>query len=121
MKRRKSNKQTKKTRERERDHENERHKKRLWVQKGGHTLKQADLANALHRRMRTLKTSDLLILDDFAFKKLDQQSAEYFYMIVDARYATKSIILTSNRALSDWDTSSLPGMTGALELNLAGR
>lgn len=68
-----------------------------------HTLKQADLANALHRRMRTLKTSDLLILDDFAFKKLDQQSAEYFYMIVDARYATKSIILTSNRALGDWD------------------
>jgi len=68
-----------------------------------HTLKQADLANALDRRMRVLKTTDLLILDDFAFKKLDQQSAEYFYMIVDARYATKSIILTSNRSISDWD------------------
>jgi DNA replication protein DnaC len=68
-----------------------------------HTLKQADLANSLDRRMRVLKTTDLLVLDDFAFKKLDQQSAEYFYMIVDARYATKSIILTSNRAMSDWD------------------
>lgn len=68
-----------------------------------HSLKQADLANSLHRRMKALKATDLLILDDFAFKKLDQQSAEYFYMIVDARYATKSIILTSNRALGDWD------------------
>ena len=72
-------------------------------QKLFHILKQADLANALDRRMRILKSSDLLIMDDFAFKKLDQQSAEYFYMIVDARYATKSIILTSNRAISDWN------------------
>jgi len=68
-----------------------------------HLLKKADLANALDRRMKILRTSDLLILDDFAFKKLDQQSAEYFYMIVDARYTTRSIILTSNRAMSDWD------------------
>ena len=68
-----------------------------------HMLKQADLANSLHRRMRLLRTSDLLILDDFAFKKLDQQSAEYFYMIVDARYATKSLILTSNRGITDWE------------------
>jgi DNA replication protein DnaC len=69
-----------------------------------HTLKQADLANALERRMSPLRKTDLLILDDFAFKKLDQQSAEYFYMIVDDRYSSKkSMILTSNRAISDWE------------------
>ncbi len=69
-----------------------------------HTLKQADLANVLDRRMRPLRMADLLILDDFAFKKLDQQSAEYFYIIVDARYSSqKSVILTSNRAISDWE------------------
>jgi DNA replication protein DnaC len=65
-------------------------------------LKQADLTNALDRRMKMLLKSDLLILDDFAFKKLDQQSAEYFYTIVDTRYGSKSILLTSNRALNDW-------------------
>lgn len=69
-----------------------------------HTLKQADLGNALDRRMRSLRKADLLILDDFAFKKLDQQSAEYFYMIVDERYSLhKSLILTSNRAITDWE------------------
>lgn len=69
-----------------------------------HALKQADLANALDRKMRPLRMADLLVLDDFAFKKLDQQSAEYFYMIVDNRYsAQKSMILTSNRAISDWE------------------
>lgn len=69
-----------------------------------HALKQADLANVLDRRMRPLRSADLLILDDFAFKKLDQQAAEYFYMIVDDRHsAQRSIILTSNRAMSDWE------------------
>ncbi len=43
-----------------------------------------------------------MAIDDFGFKKIDQQQAEYLYAIVDARYAVKSIILTSNRAMNDW-------------------
>jgi DNA replication protein DnaC len=66
-------------------------------------LKQADLSNSIDKRMKPLFKADLLILDDFAFKKLDQQSAEFFYTIVDARYGSKSILLTSNRAMSDWE------------------
>jgi len=69
-----------------------------------HFLRQADLANTLDKRMNPLLKTDLLILDDFAFKKLDQQSSEYFYSIVDARYHRKSILLTSNRAISDWES-----------------
>ena len=69
-----------------------------------HILKQADLANGLTRKMNTLRKADLIILDDFALKKLDQQSAEYFYMIVDARYSLqKSLIITSNRGITDWE------------------
>ena len=64
-------------------------------------LSQADLVNSLDKKLRPLIRTDLLILDDFAFKKLDQQSAEYLYAIVDARYPTKSTILTSNRAITD--------------------
>jgi len=73
-----------------------------------HFLKHADLTNSLNQKMKRLQKTDLLILDDFAFKKLDQQSAEYFYMIVDARYAAKSILLTSNRSISDWDAIFFP-------------
>jgi len=47
---------------------------------------------------------DLLILDDFAFKKIDQKNAEFLYNIVDSRYGIKAMILTSNRAMSDWMT-----------------
>jgi DNA replication protein DnaC len=65
-------------------------------------LQHADIVNELEKQMKVLKKSDLLILDDFAFKKLDQQTSEYFYALVDARYNQKSIILTSNRAISDW-------------------
>ena len=45
---------------------------------------------------------DLLIIDDFAFRKIDQQSSERLYELVDMRYGNRSIILTSNRAMSDW-------------------
>lgn len=65
-------------------------------------LAQADLASSLDKRLNSLIKSDLLILDDFAFKKIDQQSAEYLYAIVDARYPSKSILITSNRSISDW-------------------
>jgi DNA replication protein DnaC len=83
-------------------------------------LKQADLANLLEKRLKSILSADLLILDDFAFKKLDQASAEIFYSIVDVRYAAKSIILTSNRPISDWHAIFPdPVMAGALMDRLA--
>ena len=44
----------------------------------------------------------MIIIDDFGFKKLDQKASEYLYAVVDARYGSKSMILTSNRSISDW-------------------
>lgn len=35
-------------------------------------------------------------------KKIDQKNSEFLYSIVDARYGSRSIILTSNRAMTDW-------------------
>lgn len=52
--------------------------------------------------LKTLYKTDLLVLDDFAFKKLSPQMAEYLYTIVDERYGQRSIIFTSNRAIDDW-------------------
>lgn len=62
----------------------------------------ADLQNKLHVLLKRLITVDLLVIDDFGIKPFDQLTAERFYAIVDGRFRTKSIILTSNRAMTDW-------------------
>ena len=63
-------------------------------------LAKADLTGSADRLLRALCRSDLVVLDEFAFKRLDQKSAEWLYMIVDSRYSTGSIILTSNDPLT---------------------
>lgn len=65
-------------------------------------LSKADLNNKLETTLKNLIKTDLLIIDDFAFKKIEQKYAEYFYAIVDHRYGLKSTIITSNRSMSDW-------------------
>jgi DNA replication protein DnaC len=65
-------------------------------------IAKADLAQSLEQLTKTLVKTDLLVIDDFAFRKIDNRSAECFYAIVDQRYTLRSILLTSNRAISDW-------------------
>jgi len=65
-------------------------------------LATADLQNKLSQLLRRLVMVDLLLIDDFGFKTIDQATAERLYAIVDGRFRTKSIILTSNRAMTDW-------------------
>lgn len=65
-------------------------------------LSKAELAGKIEVLMDKIIKTDLLIIDDFAFRKIDQQSSEYLYTIVDSRYGNQSMILTSNRAISDW-------------------
>jgi DNA replication protein DnaC len=65
-------------------------------------IHKADLMNKSDRLIKSLIKADLIVIDDFAFKKIDQKSAEYLYALVDARYRQKPIILTSNRAMNDW-------------------
>lgn len=65
-------------------------------------LSKADLQSKLDTYLKTIIKADLLIIDDFAFRKINQQEAELLYSIIDSRYLTKSIVFTSNRAISDW-------------------
>jgi len=65
-------------------------------------LEQAAIAGREFKLIQYLSNVDLLAIDDFGFKKLTQQAAEFLYAIVDARFGHKSIILTSNRAINDW-------------------
>jgi DNA replication protein DnaC len=65
-------------------------------------LAAADLQNKLPQLLKRLITVDLLVIDDFGFKTIDQTAAERLYAIVDSRFRAKSIILTSNRSMTDW-------------------
>ena len=65
-------------------------------------LAQADLNDKIDNLMKKFLTVDLLAIDDFAFKKINQQNSEFLYSIVDGRYQIKSMIITSNRAVTDW-------------------
>jgi DNA replication protein DnaC len=65
-------------------------------------LARARLAGRSDVLIEKLGKVDLLIIDDFGFRKVDQQQGEWLYDLADLRYGSRSTILTSNRALSDW-------------------
>ena len=54
------------------------------------------------RRLETYLRPDLLILDDFGLRTLTPPSPEDLYEIIAERYEKGSIVLTSNRAPSEW-------------------
>ena len=54
------------------------------------------------RRLETYLRADLLILDDFGLRMLMPPSPEDMYDVIAERYETGSIVLTSNRAPSEW-------------------
>jgi DNA replication protein DnaC len=54
------------------------------------------------RRFNTYLRPDLLILDDFGLKPLQPPGPEDLYDLINERYERGSILLTSNRAPSEW-------------------
>jgi DNA replication protein DnaC len=57
---------------------------------------------SLERRLATYTRPDLLVLDDFGLKPLGTHGPEDLYDVICERYEKGSIILTSNRAPSEW-------------------
>jgi DNA replication protein DnaC len=54
------------------------------------------------RRLNSYLRPDLLILDDFGLKPIQPPGPEDLYDIINERYEHGSILLTSNRAPSEW-------------------
>jgi DNA replication protein DnaC len=54
------------------------------------------------RRLETYLRADLLILDDFGLRTLTPPGPEDLYEVIAERYEQGSIVLTSNRAPSEW-------------------
>ena len=57
---------------------------------------------SFERRVNTYLRPDLLILDDFGLKPIQPPGHEDLYDIINERYEKGSILLTSNRAPSEW-------------------
>ena len=53
------------------------------------------------RRSQVIKTS-LLIMDDFGLQELNEEQQNDLYQIIAERYEKKSIIITTNRDISEW-------------------
>lgn len=58
--------------------------------------------NSLDRRLALYLRPDLLILDDFGLKPLLASAREDLYDVISERYEQGSILLTSNRAPTEW-------------------
>ena len=56
-----------------------------------------------NQSMKKLQSIDLLILDDFGLVQLTPQNANDLYEIILDRYERKSVVITSNRSLREWD------------------
>jgi DNA replication protein len=56
----------------------------------------------LERRLQVYLRPELLVLDDFGLKPLQSPAPEDLYDVINERYEKGSILLTSNRAPSEW-------------------
>ena len=54
------------------------------------------------RRLASFQRPEVLILDDFGLKAMRPPAMEDFYEVIEGRYGRGSILLTTNRAFSEW-------------------
>ncbi|HLD79302.1 MAG TPA: IS21-like element helper ATPase IstB [Candidatus Nanoarchaeia archaeon] len=55
------------------------------------------------KRIEEYLKPDLLILDELGYRSMAEKTVEDFFEIVSRRYEKGSIIITSNRSISEWD------------------
>lgn len=67
-----------------------------------HALKTEEITRKSQTRMSRIRNSNLVIIDDLMFMAMDQREANLFFHLINYLYNNASIILTSNKAPSDW-------------------
>jgi DNA replication protein DnaC len=67
-----------------------------------HHLHQSRADHSTDKLFRRLLAPDLLIVDDFALRRLDAQQSSDFYEVILERHRRASTILTSNRSIDEW-------------------
>ena len=74
-----------------------------------------DSARALDRRLRHYCRPALLVCDEIGYLSYDNRNADLLFQVVSRRYETKSLVLTTNLAFTDWP-SVFPNATCAVAL-----
>ena len=65
-------------------------------------LSQAHAAGRLEERLTHYSKPKLLIIDELGYLPLEPQAAHLFFQPVSRRYERGSLLITSNRAVSEW-------------------
>jgi DNA replication protein DnaC len=73
----------------------------LWDMLDNLNQSRADLSFA--KKIQSYLKPDLLILDELGYKSLAVQAVQDLFEVIARRYEKKSTIITSNRAVSEWD------------------
>lgn len=58
--------------------------------------------HSLTTRLKGLSKVDLLVIDEVGYVPLDKTGADHLFQVIARRYETGSIILTSNKAFTEW-------------------
>jgi len=65
--------------------------------------------------MKRVRNADLVIIDDLMFMAMDQREANLFFHLINDLYNNASVIITSNKAPSDWgELMGDPSITTAI-------
>lgn len=65
-------------------------------------LRRADEQNRLKRKLKWLEKPHVLLLDEVGYEPLSAEQAYHFFQLINARYETGSIIITSNKPFGKW-------------------
>ena len=63
-------------------------------------LSRAD--NSFRQKLKKYTQPDLLIIDEFGLKRLNQTSVDDLYEVISKRYEINSTIITSNKEFNEW-------------------
>jgi DNA replication protein DnaC len=63
-------------------------------------LSRAD--NSFRQKLKKYTQPDLLVIDEFGLKKLNQISVDDLYEVISKRYEINSTVITSNKEFSEW-------------------
>lgn len=72
------------------------------------SLQTAHLEGNAGAGMRTFAGPSVLVIDELGYLPMDATSAHWIFQVVSRRYERGSIVLTSNRGLSDWGEPCSP-------------
>uniref|UniRef100_UPI0037C0E04C ATP-binding protein n=1 Tax=Halobacillus salinarum TaxID=2932257 RepID=UPI0037C0E04C len=65
-------------------------------------LKTEEYIRKAQLRLKRIRESDLVIIDDLMYMAMDQHEANLFFHLINHLYERSSIILTSNKGPEEW-------------------